>query len=254
MKSMGLVFSRPSLLTYVVICCALQQANAQPGHSPGRSSQASKTIQAGQSGQLNRRRQSFEVNQANQQVAKMVTEQPQVRVEKRDNHTYVVGSVLIDAPRENVWSTLVDYDRSPEIFTNLSLCKVIGNEGEVKLVRQVVKPGGPIKFDYVVNLIETKPSLIKWKRRSGSFKEVMGAWELESVVKAALTKDSVSKDSADKDSASKDSATLVTYSIHLDGGLALPPWLLASQVKGYLPTVLNGLKVKLESSKQGVKS
>ena len=237
---MGLVFSRPSLLTYVLLCCALQQANAQPGHPPS------------QSGQLNQSRQSIHVsqsNQANQQVAKMVTEQPQVRVEKRDNHTYVVGSVLINAPRERVWSILVDYDRSPEIFTNLSLCKVIGNEGEVKLVRQVVKPGGPIKFDYVVNLIETKPSLIKWKRRSGSFKEVMGAWELESVAKAALTKDSVSKDAA-----SKDSATLVTYSIHLDGGLALPPWLLASQVKGYLPTVLNGLKVKLESSKQGVKS
>ncbi|MBA4077649.1 MAG: hypothetical protein C0508_21655, partial [Cyanobacteria bacterium PR.023] len=235
LKSIGLVFSRPSLLIYVLLCCALQQANAQPGLPPGRSSQAS------------------QVNQANQQVAKMVTEQPQVRVEKRDNHTYVVGSVLINAPRERVWSTLVDYDRSPEIFTNLSLCKVIGNEGEVKLVRQVVKPGGPIKFDYVVNLIETKPSLIKWKRRSGSFKEVMGAWELESVAKAALTKDPVSKDSANKDSttkdflnkdsASKDLATLVTYSIHLDGGLALPPWLLASQVKGYLPTVLNGLKV-----------
>lgn len=189
----------------------------------------------------------------------MVTEQPQVRVEKRDNHTYVVGSVLINAPRERVWSTLVDYDHSPEIFTNLSLCKVIGTEGEVKLVRQVVKPGGPIKFDYVVNLIETKPSLIKWKRRSGSFREVMGAWELESVARTALTKDSVSKDSANKDSVNKDSvnkdsATLVTYSIHLDGGLALPPWLLASQVKGYLPTVLNGLKLKLESSKQGVKS
>jgi carbon monoxide dehydrogenase subunit G len=240
---MGLVFSRPSLLTYVFLCCALQQANAQPG------------LPSGQSGQLNR---------ANQQVAKMVTEQPQVRVEKRDNHTYVVGSVLINAPRERVWSILVDYDRSPEIFTNLSLCKVIGNEGEVKLVRQVVKPGGPIKFDYVVNLIETKPSLIKWKRRSGSFKEVMGAWELESVAKAALTKDSgikdagikdtATKDSSTKDSGTKDSATMVTYSIHLDGGLALPPWLLASQVKGYLPTVLNGLKVKVESSKQGVKS
>lgn len=240
---MGLVFSRPSLLTYVFLCCALQQANAQPG------------LPSGQSGQI---------NQANQQVAKMVTEQPQVRVEKRDNHTYVVGSVLINAPRERVWSILVDYDRSPEIFTNLSLCKVIGNEGEVKLVRQVVKPGGPIKFDYVVNLIETKPSLIKWKRRSGSFKEVMGAWELESVAKAALTKDSgikdagikdtATKDSSTKDSGTKDSATMVTYSIHLDGGLALPPWLLASQVKGYLPTVLNGLKVKVESSKQGVKS
>lgn len=238
LKSTGLVFSQSSVLTCVLFCCALQQAKAEPGLPPGQSGQL---VQSRQVNQLN---QANQLNQVNQQVAKMVTEQPQVRVEKRDNHTYVVGSVLINTPRERVWSTLVDYDRSPEIFNNLSLCKVIGNEGEVKLVRQVVKPGGPIKFDYVVNLIETKPSLIKWKRRSGSFKEVMGAWELESVAKAALS----------QNSGTKDSATLVTYSIHLDGGLALPPWLLASQVKGYLPTVLNGLKVKLESSKQGVKS
>lgn len=224
---MGLVFSQSSVLAYVLFCCALQQAKAEPGPPPGAS------------GQPVQSRQVNQPNQVNQQVAKMVTEQPRVRVERRDNFTYVVGSVMIDAPRERVWSTLVDYDRSPEIFNNLSLCKVIGTEGEIKFVRQVVKPGGPIKFDYVVNLIETKPSLIKWKRRSGSFKEVMGAWELESVAKESVT---------------KESATLVTYSIHLDGGLALPPWLLASQVKGYLPTVLNGLKVKVESSKQGVKS
>ena len=165
---------------------------------------------------------------------------PSVRTEKRGDYTYVVGSVLIDAPPDKVWDILVDYDKSPEIFTNLSLCQVIGTEGEVKLVRQLVKPGGPIKFDYVVNLTESKPRLIKWKRRSGSFKEVMGTWELEPVERVSP--------------ASKSFSTSVTYSIHLDGGLVLPPWLLASQVKGYLPTVLNALKSRVESPKQGVKS
>ncbi len=165
---------------------------------------------------------------------------PNVRTEKRGEYTYVVGSVLIEAPPDKVWDILVDYDKSPEIFTNLSLCQVVGTEGEVKLVRQLVKPGGPIKFDYVVNLVETKPKLIKWKRRSGSFKEVMGTWELEPVERVSP--------------ASKSFSTAVTYSIHLDGGLVMPPWLLASQVKGYLPTVLNALKSRVESSKQGVKS
>lgn len=162
------------------------------------------------------------------------SEKPSVRIEKRDGLTYVVGSVIINAPREKIWDTLVDYDKSPEIFTNLSLCRVIGSDGDVKLVRQLVKPGGPIKFDYVVDLTETKPSLIKWKRRSGSFREVMGTWELEPVAKT--------------------SSTAVVYSIHLDGGVVLPPWLLASQVKGYLPTVLNALKTRVESTKRGVKS
>lgn len=162
------------------------------------------------------------------------SQKPNVRIEKRDGLTYVVGSVVINAPREKIWEILVDYDKSPEIFTNLSLCQVIGSDGDVKLVRQLVKPGGPIKFDYVVNLTETKPSLIKWKRRSGSFREVMGTWELEPVAKT--------------------SSTAVVYSIHLDGGVVLPPWLLASQVKGYLPTVLTSLKTRVESTKRGIKS
>lgn len=171
---------------------------------------------------------------ANAATSGTAADKPHVLIEKRGGLTYVVGSVLINAPREKVWETLVDYDKSPEIFTNLSLCRVIGTEGGVKLVRQLVKPGGPIKFDYVVNLTETRPSLIKWKRRSGSFREVMGTWELEPVAKT--------------------SSTSVVYSIHLDGGLVLPPWLLASQVKGYLPTVLNALKSRVESSQQGRKS
>lgn len=180
------------------------------------------------------------------EVVNMSSEKPDVFIERRGHLTYVVGSVLIDAPPEKVWETLVDYDKSPEIFTNLSLCQVIGNEGEVKLVRQLVRPGGPIKFDYVVNLTETKPKLIEWKRRSGSFKEVMGTWELAPVAEVS----SKSRSS----SPSKSVSTSVTYSIHLDGGLALPPWLLASQVKGYLPTVLNALKRRVESSKQGIKT
>jgi len=168
------------------------------------------------------------------QVAKVNSEKPTVYTEKRGEYTFVVGSVQINAPQEKVWDILVDYDKSPEIFTNLSLCQVIGQEGDVKLVRQLVKPGGPIKFDYVVNLTETKPKLIKWKRRSGSLREVMGTWELSP--------------SAEIPSASPSACTSVTYSIYLDGGMILPPWLLASQVKGYLPTVLSALKERVESS------
>jgi hypothetical protein len=65
----------------------------------------------------------------------------------------------------------------------------------------------------------------------------MGTWELEPL--------SQKKASA---SSSASDCTFVTYSIHLDGGLVLPSWLLASQVKGYLPEVLNALKQRVESS------
>lgn len=89
-----------------------------------------------------------------------------------------------------------------------------------------MRPGGLLKFDYVVNLSEQKPKLISWYRRSGSFKEVRGSWELDEI----------------------DGGTLVTYRIHLDGGLLLPPWLLNSQVKEYLPNVLMALKSSVEKT------
>jgi carbon monoxide dehydrogenase subunit G len=158
----------------------------------------------------------------------------QVKLSKEGRLTYVVGSVRISAPREAIWEKLVDYDRAPEIFTNLSLCKVVGTDGDIKLVRQLVEPGGPFKFDYIVNLREHKPRLIEWKRRSGSLEEVTGTWELEPAADGKFTK--------------------VTYKIHLDGGILLPPWLLSRQVKGYLPKMLNALKDKVESEHKEGKS
>jgi carbon monoxide dehydrogenase subunit G len=152
---------------------------------------------------------------------------PQVKLLKEGRLTYVVGSVCIAAPREVVWERLVDYDNAPDIFTNLSLCQVVGTEGDIKLVRQLVEPGGPFKFDYIVNLREEKPRLIAWKRRSGSLEEVTGTWELKPEANGKATK--------------------VTYKIHLDGGILLPPWLLSKQVRGYLPKMLNALREKVES-------
>lgn len=151
---------------------------------------------------------------------------PNVRIDRSGDLSYVVGSVLINAPRETVWNKLSDYDKAPEIFDNLSVCKVVGIEGETKLLRQMVRPGGLLKFDYIVNLTEQKPALISWYRRSGSFKEVRGSWTLDEV----------------------DGATVVTYRIHLDGGILLPPWLLNSQVKEYLPNVLMALKSSVEKT------
>lgn len=164
----------------------------------------------------------------------IVTEVPKVNFEKKGRLTYVVGSVLINAPREAIWDILVDYENAPEIFKNLSLCRVVGTEGDMKLVRQLVRPGGPVKFDYIVNLREHKPRLIEWKRRSGSLEEVTGTWALEP--------------------SDKGDGTKVTYKIHLDGGILLPAWLLSTQVKGYLPTMLNALKDKVESDQKGRKS
>ncbi len=154
-------------------------------------------------------------------------EKPAVKIEKRGDRNYVVGTVLIDAKPESIWDILVDYPHAPEVFKNLKLCEVVGQRGPIKLVRQVVNTGSPIKFDYTVALVEKKPYCIEWSRDSGSLKEVTGTWQLEPL-------ESIKK-------------TRVTYSIFIDGGMFLPPWLLAPQLKGYLPVVLNALRDKVSS-------
>lgn len=63
------------------------------------------------------------------------SEKPSVRIDRCGGLSYVVGSVLINAPRDTVWDRLSNYDKATEIFDNLSVCKVIGTEGEVKLLR-----------------------------------------------------------------------------------------------------------------------
>jgi uncharacterized membrane protein len=155
-------------------------------------------------------------------------EKPTVKVERRDNRNFVVGSVLVDAKPESIWDVLVDYPHAPQVFKNLKLCQVVGQKGSAKLVRQLVNTGSPIKFDYTVALVEKKPYSIEWARQSGSLKEVTGTWRLEPVASGRQTR--------------------VTYSIFIDGGMFLPAWLLTPQLKGYLPVVLEALRDKVEGS------
>jgi ribosome-associated toxin RatA of RatAB toxin-antitoxin module len=160
----------------------------------------------------------------------MSENRPSVKIEKRGERSYVVGTILIDAEPEAIWDVLVDYPHAPEVFTNLKSCEVVGQKGEAKLIRQLVNTGSPFKFDYTVALVEQKPYLIEWERESGSLKEVTGKWQLEPLETRTQTK--------------------VTYSIFIDGGIFLPPWLLTQQLKDYLPTVLGALRDKVSRNKR----
>ncbi len=154
-------------------------------------------------------------------------EKPSVKIEKRGDRDYVVGTILIEAEPESIWEVLVDYPNAPEVFKNLKSCEVVGQKGKAKLVRQLVNTGSPIKFDYTVALVEKKPYSIEWAKDSGSLKEVTGTWQLEPIESGQKTR--------------------VTYSIFIDGGIFLPPWLLTPQLKGYLPVVLDSLRDKVAS-------
>jgi ribosome-associated toxin RatA of RatAB toxin-antitoxin module len=148
---------------------------------------------------------------------------PVVSEERQGNKTYAVGSVVVNARPERIWQLLTDYNNAPDIFNNLQKCEIVQDNGSNKLVKQLVHPKGtPLKFEYVMAIKETAPVLMEWHRKSGSFKDVSGSWKLEPDGDSGMTK--------------------VTYSIFIDGGLLLPPWLLRGQSKSYLPDLLLSLK------------
>jgi uncharacterized membrane protein len=153
--------------------------------------------------------------------------EPKVSIVKAGDKENVVGNVVVNAAPQKVWVTLTDYENAPKIFKNLYSCKVVNETGNTKYVRQIVHPLGFIKFDYVVAIIEDKPRSLMWSRVSGSMKEVSGSWKLVPI-----------------DNGRK---TSLTYTVFLDGGFFLPPWLLAMKAKGYMPSLLTTLKKHVEN-------
>ena len=151
-----------------------------------------------------------------------------VMEKKIDGNTCTVATITVNAPSEKVWQVMTDYDHTPKLFRNLKYCKIIGINGNTKIIHQVVQPViTPIKFDYVVELTETKPRLIKWRRISGSLKQLMGSWELFDGEETNTTK--------------------IVYTFYIDGGFLLPAWFMRLQAKSYVPNTLIRLKQASES-------
>ncbi len=147
------------------------------------------------------------------------------KMKRIGNREFAVGEIVIDAKPIQVWNVLTDYENSPEVFKNLKSCSVVGIRGNRRLVRQVVETVGFMKFDYVVSMLEKKPTNLSWYRDSGSLKELTGEWNLKPLAGG--------------------SKTSVTYQVFIDGGVFFPSWLLTNKAKSHLPVVLTALKQKV---------
>lgn len=147
------------------------------------------------------------------------------KMKRIGNREYAVGEIVLDAKPIQVWNVLTDYEHSPEVFKNLKSCSVVGNRGNRRLIRQVVEPMGFMKFDYIVAMLEKKPTNLSWYKDSGSLKELTGEWNLKPLAGG--------------------NKTGVTYQVFIDGGVLLPSCILTNKAKGHLPVVLTALKQKV---------
>jgi uncharacterized membrane protein len=144
--------------------------------------------------------------------------------------TFITSKIIIAASPARVWEVLTDYDGAASMFSNVNSCKVLSSSGSTKKVAFAVKTTGNLfKFDYVLAITETSPSLIEWKRASGAFQENEGYWKLEP--------------------AQDGKATIVTYAKHIDGGFLFPQVLVKKVVRDSVAGVFADLKHAAESDR-----
>jgi uncharacterized membrane protein len=140
-----------------------------------------------------------------------------------------IGKLAVDAPKEQIWGILTDYDAATCHFSYLKKCTRLkektGQGGQ--LISFTAKTGvGPITIDYTLEVKETESAgLIEWRRHSGAFKANEGYWKLESV--------------------DDGKRTLITYAKHVEAGFPLPNSMVNKAVKDSMPIIFGDLHASL---------
>lgn len=148
--------------------------------------------------------------------------------ETKSGKIYAVEKTVINAPPQAVWKVLTDYANAADVFPYLEKCEVIEDLGATKLVTHVIRPTTMFApFEYVLELKETPPYLLEFKRVRGAFKHNSGYWKLEPLDEGKQTH--------------------VTFAKYLDTGLFVPQIMVRRLLASEMPPVLKALKAEAES-------
>lgn len=143
-----------------------------------------------------------------------------------DNKIFQVDKVTVEAPPEFVWAILTNYKDAPRVYSKVTECQVIQEEGTNKLVSFRVKVFRDlITLNYTLNINENFPSSIVWSRHCGAFKANEGYWHLEPTNQGA--------------------SCLVTYAKFVDGG-TIPQYFVNKELKAEMPVILDRVRVSAE--------
>lgn len=141
---------------------------------------------------------------------------------------YVVGRIWIDQSPQKCWRTMVNpFEFRQRICKRMKELSVLSDEPDCSLLSCTISAIFPIPdFQYVVESHYCDCRHVDFHRISGSFKEFRGFWDLKPV--AGGTKSEV------------------TYSMYIDPGFPAPDWLVRMAVRCELPSVLTGLRDRID--------
>lgn len=124
-----------------------------------------------------------------------------------------------------VWRVMVDCDRAPEFVPRMRSCRVLEDHGDVALLEHRVRPTPLLPEQTYVLRVDRRPyERIRFRRVAGALREMTGAWRLR----------------PHRD------GTLVSYTVVLDPGFAVPQWAVRRALERDLPELLHALKERVE--------
>lgn len=90
----------------------------------------------------------------------------------------VQAMFVVTAPRERIWSVLVDYENFPHIFPSIKKMRVLKHDEQGAKV-EFWTPVAFIKLNYVVYRHYVEPGrYLTWTRLAGDMERIEGGWEI----------------------------------------------------------------------------
>lgn len=138
----------------------------------------------------------------------------------------VEARILISRPPEKVWKVVADPEKLMQEENKVKKVKILSrgaNRQNVAFSVSMTRFFPP--FNYVLLQELSPPSLLKFRRISGSFKDIQGSWRLSPVENG--------------------SKTVLTYTLRLDPGPLIPRSLLLGAVKSDLPEMMRNARTAI---------
>jgi len=130
-------------------------------------------------------------------------------VKKIGKRANAITSFEVKASREQVWGVLTDFDDYPKVFKRLKSCHVTRRDGNLVYIESELKPHMFVRVprNHTVNDLKGRPNILDWDLLDGNFKSVHGRWVLSPAPAGA--------------------ACRITYSLEVDPGPVIPPFLVS---------------------------
>ncbi len=141
----------------------------------------------------------------------------------------VEAKILVSKPPEKVWRVVSDPVKLMQEERKVKRVKVLSQAGNKQQVQfSVLMTRLLPSFDYVLLQELFPPSLLTFRRLSGSFKEIQGSWRLTPVEEGQKT--------------------ILTYTLKLDPGPLVPKSMMLNAVKSDLPTMMRNARAAIDKN------